>query len=185
MNDTPNPSVHDVVRDHYARISKAEPGAACAPGCCGANPDASSKLGYSDADLAALPEGSNLGLGCGNPLAIAGLRRGEVGLALGSGGGIDCFLAARRVGPTGHVIGAPIHASSNARGTRSCRPTRRTGSWLSSPDRSAAVARSYTAERPMRRIAATSASVKKSGATAPLSRISSSSTPRPLRRRAI
>ena len=108
MNDTPNPSVHDVVRDHYARISKAEPGAACAPGCCGANPDASSKLGYSDADLAALPEGSNLGLGCGNPQAIAGLRRGEVVLDLGSGGGIDCFLAARRVGPTGHVIGVDM-----------------------------------------------------------------------------
>ena len=100
--------VHQTVRDHYGKIAKGGDSAPCAPGCCGANPDASVALGYSAEDLAALPEGANLGLGCGNPQAIAALRPGERVLDLGSGGGIDSFLAARRVGATGHVIGVDM-----------------------------------------------------------------------------
>lgn len=65
-------------------------------------------MGYSDADLAAIPDGANLGLGCGNPQAIAALRAGETVIDLGSGAGFDCFLAARQVGDAGHVIGVDM-----------------------------------------------------------------------------
>lgn len=65
-------------------------------------------MGYAAEDLAALPEGANLGLGCGNPLAMASLREGETVLDLGSGAGIDCFLAAKKVGASGHVIGVDM-----------------------------------------------------------------------------
>jgi len=65
-------------------------------------------MSYSEAELAAVPEGANLGLGCGNPQAIAALQAGETVVDLGSGAGIDCFLAARQVGPTGHVIGVDM-----------------------------------------------------------------------------
>ena len=65
-------------------------------------------MGYSEAELAAVPEGANLGLGCGNPQAIAAMRAGEVVIDLGSGAGFDCFLAAKQVGPTGHVIGVDM-----------------------------------------------------------------------------
>jgi len=80
----------------------------------------SEMLGYDARDLAAIPTGADLGLGCGNPLALLELREGETVLDLGSGGGIDCFLAANRVGPTGHVIGVDMtpemlaHARTNA-----------------------------------------------------------------------
>ena len=80
--------------------------------CCSSasvQPDALAKLmGYSEEELAALPEGANLGLSCGNPHAIAALKPGETVLDLGSGGGFDCFLAARQVGPTGRVIGVDM-----------------------------------------------------------------------------
>ncbi len=65
-------------------------------------------MGYSEAELASVPEGANLGLGCGNPQAIAALRPGEVVIDLGSGAGFDCFLAARQVGAAGHVIGVDM-----------------------------------------------------------------------------
>jgi ubiquinone/menaquinone biosynthesis C-methylase UbiE len=65
-------------------------------------------MGYSEAELAAVPEGANLGLGCGNPQAIAALQPGETVVDLGSGAGFDCFLAARQVGPEGHVIGVDM-----------------------------------------------------------------------------
>jgi SAM-dependent methyltransferase len=65
-------------------------------------------MGYSAAELAAVPEGANLGLGCGNPQAIAAMKPGEIVLDLGSGAGFDCFLAAQQVGPTGHVIGVDM-----------------------------------------------------------------------------
>ncbi|MGD1098778.1 MAG: arsenite methyltransferase [Thermoplasmata archaeon] len=79
-------------------------------GCCAA--------GYTDAELTSLPEGSNLGLGCGNPSQLAGLRPGEVVLDLGSGAGVDCFLAASKVGPSGQVIGVDMTPEmiSRARG---------------------------------------------------------------------
>lgn len=94
------------VREHYAKVAQ---GAAtcCSPStsCCGPS---SSELGYEAADLAALPEGADLGLGCGNPQAIAAMRAGEMVVDLGSGAGIDCFLAARRVGQSGRVIGVDM-----------------------------------------------------------------------------
>ncbi len=113
-------SLRDEVRAHYAAIPSAAVGAACAPGCCGANPDASLDLGYTKSELDALPEGANLGLGCGNPQELARLKRGERVLDLGSGGGIDCFLAAKQVGPGGRVIGVDMTPEmlKNARAAR-------------------------------------------------------------------
>ena len=96
-----------IVRDHYGQIAKT--GASCAPGCCGTVPAGYAQtLGYSADDQQAVPAGADLGLGCGNPTAIASLREGETVLDLGAGGGFDCFLAARRVGPTGKVIGVDM-----------------------------------------------------------------------------
>jgi len=66
------------------------------------------QLGYGEVELSALPEGANMGLSCGNPTAVASLRAGEVVLDLGSGGGLDVFIAARRVGPTGRAIGVDM-----------------------------------------------------------------------------
>ena len=100
----------DAVREHYGKVAELdEPG--CAPGCCGSGPGSSLKLGYSEQDLAGVPEGADLGLGCGNPQAIAGLRPGETVVDLGSGAGFDCFLAAKRVGPQGSVIGVDMTPS--------------------------------------------------------------------------
>jgi SAM-dependent methyltransferase len=101
--------VRDAVREHYGQVAKQGPSAGCAPGCCGApQNDASLKLGYQAGDLASVPEGADLGLGCGNPQVIAALRAGETVLDLGSGGGFDSFLAARQVASTGHVIGVDM-----------------------------------------------------------------------------
>jgi arsenite methyltransferase len=108
MSDLTADKTRDIVRDHYAKVSTGA-AASCAPSCCGSMPEGQSRgLGYSDADLAAVPEGADLGLGCGNPNAIAALRAGETVLDLGSGGGFDCFLAARAVGPSGRVIGVDM-----------------------------------------------------------------------------
>ncbi|MFT3700119.1 MAG: arsenite methyltransferase [Kofleriaceae bacterium] len=99
----------DVVRDHYAKVSRGETG--CAPGCCAAMPaDQSRMLGYTAGDLDTVPAGADMGLGCGNPNALAQLQPGETVLDLGAGGGFDCFLAARAVGPTGRVIGVDMTA---------------------------------------------------------------------------
>jgi SAM-dependent methyltransferase len=101
----------DMVRARYGGIAAAAASASCcapATSCCGpaADPGGKSRaMGYSDAELAAVPEGANLGLGCGNPQAIAALQPGEVVIDLGSGAGFDCFLAAGQVGPGGKVIG--------------------------------------------------------------------------------
>ncbi|MBT9559587.1 MAG: arsenite methyltransferase, partial [Myxococcales bacterium] len=75
---------------------------------CGPSPDASLALGYSQDDVTGVPDGANLGLGCGNPQAIAALKAGETVLDLGAGAGFDCFLAAKQVGPTGRVIGVDM-----------------------------------------------------------------------------
>jgi len=113
MNDTttlPRQSPEDIraaVRAQYGQIARGD-GAGCAPGCCGTTPEASLALGYSADELAAAPEGANLGLGCGNPQAIAALGAGETVLDLGAGAGFDCFLAARQVGPSGRVIGVDM-----------------------------------------------------------------------------
>jgi len=101
--------VRKVVREGYAQVAKSG-SSCCAPQnpCCGttnAAADISKKIGYTDEDIQSVPEGANLGLGCGNPVALASLKEGEVILDLGSGAGFDCFLAANSVGKTGKVIG--------------------------------------------------------------------------------
>ncbi len=106
MTTTKDDALRGAVRDHYAGVARGQAG--CAPGCCGDTPEASLALGYSAEDLASVPEGANMGLGCGNPQAIAALREGETVLDLGSGGGFDCFLAAKQVGETGRVIGVDM-----------------------------------------------------------------------------
>lgn len=103
--------VREVVRERYGKIAAAVPsGAGCCRDACGSGRagEASRAMGYSSAELASVPEGANLGLGCGNPQAIAALEEGETVLDLGSGAGFDCFLAARQVGETGHVIGVDM-----------------------------------------------------------------------------
>ncbi|MGD8601435.1 MAG: arsenite methyltransferase [Gemmatimonadota bacterium] len=94
------------VRDRYARAA-TKGGGCCEPSCCDSD-DISARIGYTDTELASLPEEANLGLGCGNPTAIASLEDGMTVLDLGSGAGIDCFLASARVGPTGKVIGVDM-----------------------------------------------------------------------------
>jgi len=107
MSDANAEQVRNAVREHYGKVAEADaPG--CAPGCCGAGAASSLRLGYSEQDLAAVPEGADLGLGCGNPQAIADLTPGQTVIDLGSGAGFDCFLAARRVGPQGKVIGVDM-----------------------------------------------------------------------------
>ena len=102
--------IRSAVRDRYARTARQadQGGCGCGCGCGGASQ--SEQLGYERSDLQAIPAEADLGLGCGNPTALAGLQAGETVLDLGSGGGIDCFLAARRVGPAGRVIGVDITA---------------------------------------------------------------------------
>ena len=102
------------VRRQYGKIGAAgrDVSSCCTSGCCspletGAKPSAAD-MGYSQDEQSSLPEGADLGLGCGNPQAIASLKPGETVVDLGSGGGIDCFLAARQVGPSGRVIGVDM-----------------------------------------------------------------------------
>jgi SAM-dependent methyltransferase len=103
------------VRKRYAQAA-VKKASCCVPSpspCCSGQPSldqekASQMVGYSPEELAAIPEDANLGLGCGNPTALASLKSGETVLDLGSGGGIDCFLAAQKVGPSGRVIGVDM-----------------------------------------------------------------------------
>ncbi len=104
--------IKKVVRERYAKIVKQE------SSCCGtiesscgssnSGHEISKVIGYSEEELKAVPEDSNLGLGCGNPVALASLREGEIVLDLGSGTGFDCFLAANKVGKNGRVIGVDM-----------------------------------------------------------------------------
>ncbi len=107
----PDQDVKNAVREHYADVARQQ-GSCCGPAtsCCGSATPAtiSTAIGYSVVELAAVPEGANLGLGCGNPLAFAALEPGDVVVDLGSGAGFDCFLAAQRVGPEGRVIGVDM-----------------------------------------------------------------------------
>ena len=99
--------VREVVHQRYAEI--ARDGGVSPAGCCGPQPaEVARRIGYSAEEAAAVPEGANLGLGCGAPLAAAALREGETVLDLGSGAGFDAFLAARAVGPRGRVIGVDM-----------------------------------------------------------------------------
>ncbi|MFO1514871.1 MAG: arsenite methyltransferase [Verrucomicrobiota bacterium] len=113
-----NDTVKRTVRERYGRIAEDGGSCGCAPTCCSPKETAtthehdaaaiSQGLGYTPDETSAVPEGSNLGLGCGNPQAIAALKPGETVLDLGSGAGFDSFLAARAVGPTGRVIGVDM-----------------------------------------------------------------------------
>jgi len=103
--------IKKAVRNGYAKIAK-NAGSCCAPAesCCGNNSVEiiSREVGYSPEELMAVPEGANLGLGCGNPIALASLQEGETVIDLGSGAGFDCFLAAHKVGKSGRVIGVDM-----------------------------------------------------------------------------
>jgi len=107
-------AVRDTVRQAYAQVAQADNASEATgneSGCCGVSDDEginaliSTRLGYSQADLDLVPAGADMGLGCGNPKAIAALKPGEVVVDLGAGGGFDCFLAAHEVGEEGRVIG--------------------------------------------------------------------------------
>ena len=100
------------VRESYGEIAKNECSCGCSPTnepCCGEEAKAATKaIGYSDKEIASVPEGANLGLGCGNPIALASLKPGETVVDLGSGPGFDSFLAAKKVGRKGRVIGVDM-----------------------------------------------------------------------------
>jgi ubiquinone/menaquinone biosynthesis C-methylase UbiE len=105
--------VKKIVRKRYGNVAKN--GSSCcasSDSSCGCTPvtsgDISRKIGYSEEELSSVPEGANLGLGCGNPIALASLKEGETVLDLGSGAGFDCFLAAKKVGKKGKVIGVDM-----------------------------------------------------------------------------
>lgn len=136
MNIDEQEKIRKAVRNRYAQVAagpagtngikRSSPASCCAPdpsaasgpaSGCGCSPHggeqsftspAASQIGYSEYDLESAPEGANLGLGCGNPVALASLKTGETVVDLGSGGGFDCFLAAGKVGPTGRVIGVDM-----------------------------------------------------------------------------
>jgi len=106
-------TIKRVVRNGYAKVAKGERlNFIPASQCCGSNFDLAHEIsravGYKEEELASVPEGANLGLGCGNPTALASLKEGETVLDLGSGAGLDCFLAADAVGATGQVIGVDM-----------------------------------------------------------------------------
>lgn len=117
MSDKAADEIRQKVRQSYSEVAQANDSSDCcgvATSCCGVASDAqinavvSSRLGYSDEDRERVPQGADMGLGCGNPRAIASLKPGEVVLDLGSGGGFDAFLAAREVGEHGQVIGVDM-----------------------------------------------------------------------------
>jgi arsenite methyltransferase len=115
MNNTTQDDIRTAVRERYGTIARTRGVAteAADNACCGTSNTATlnakaQAYGYSEEQTSETPEGSNLGLGCGNPLAIASLRGGETVIDLGSGAGFDCFLAARAVGDTGYVIGVDM-----------------------------------------------------------------------------
>jgi len=110
--------IHTEVRKKYAEIAKTG-SSCCGPSCCGEEQPAgeagrattlSRAMGYSGEDLEGVPEGANLGLGCGNPVALASLEKGQTVLDLGSGAGFDSFLAANQVGASGKIIGVDMTA---------------------------------------------------------------------------
>ena len=105
--------IHALVKEKYSGIAKGNADG-CAPSCCGGSPslvniiELGKALDYADKDLSLAPGEANLGLGCGNPISKAELKPGEIVLDLGSGAGFDAFLAAKRVGESGKVIGVDM-----------------------------------------------------------------------------
>ena len=113
MNEVMNDTIKQQVREDYAKIAVSGGDCGCGTECCGpvefsAADQMSKAIGYSDEDLSTVPEGANLGLGCGNPQTIASLKPGETVIDLGAGAGFDCFLAANAVGSEGRVIGVDM-----------------------------------------------------------------------------
>ena len=117
MNHKQADEIRQNVRKSYSEVAEASNSGDCCgeqSSCCGVSSDAaintlvSTRLGYSATDLESVPEGADMGLGCGNPSAIASIKFGETVLDLGSGGGFDCFLAAAETGESGHVIGVDM-----------------------------------------------------------------------------
>jgi arsenite methyltransferase len=113
MNAVKNDEIRQAVRQQYGQVANSDAvGCGCGTTCCN-TPTVSAEalsqgLGYTADDVGTVPQGANMGLGCGNPQAIAALEAGEIVLDLGSGGGFDSFLAARQVGDAGHVIGVDM-----------------------------------------------------------------------------
>ncbi len=121
MADKKNDEIRIAVLENYRKVAASEQsGCGCSSSSCCARPDdaASLALGYSVNDLAVVPEGADMGLGCGNPQVIASLKAGETVLDLGCGGGFDCFLAARSVGDQGLVIGVDMTPEMIAKARR-------------------------------------------------------------------
>jgi len=115
MNNPSENEIKQAVRENYGKVatSSGSSGCCCGPSCCSPTStsnaaDASVNIGYSKEDVESVPEGANMGLGCGNPQAIASLKPGETVLDLGCGGGFDCFLAAKQVSDKGFVIGVDM-----------------------------------------------------------------------------
>lgn len=106
MPDIKKENVRKIVRDRYGKVARQE------SSCCGPSPvtaeEVSKAIGYSQEELNSIPGASNMGLGCGNPTALASLKEGEVVVDLGAGGGLDCFLAAQKIGQAGKVIGVDM-----------------------------------------------------------------------------
>ena len=120
-NDAMNTdAVREKVRAGYGKI--AESTGSCGVSCCGSSPEAAEQLvrhiGYTSEDLAVLPDGTNMGLSCGNPTALAALQAGEVVLDLGAGGGFDVFIAGRKVGATGRALGVDMTPEMLAKARR-------------------------------------------------------------------
>jgi arsenite methyltransferase len=110
-------NVHKAVRERYGKIAKTNK-ESC--GCCG-GPSSSEEIGYSKGELSSVPDGADLNLGCGNPVALASLKEGETVIDLGSGGGLDCFLASKKVGSKGKVIGLDMTVEMIERARASCK----------------------------------------------------------------
>lgn len=108
-NDGHHETIRQSVRSAYGEIADSDTGCGCGTsGCCSGTAsvqETAKRLGYSEQEVSEVPDGANMGLGCGNPLAIGALVPGETVVDLGCGGGFDCFLASKRVGDSGHVIG--------------------------------------------------------------------------------
>ena len=105
-----NEAIKNAVRSNYSKVATNNSSCGCSSSCCSPSDykKISLDLGYSQEDADSVPEGANMGLGCGNPKAFSSLKKGEIVLDLGSGGGFDCFIAAKEIGNNGKVIGVDM-----------------------------------------------------------------------------